>query len=290
MTFKASLRLLAAMAAFGPVAASAVTLVGLTSANELALIDTTNIAGAQRMAVTGLDAGDRFVGIDLRPGDNMIYGVTLSNKIYTLDTRSGAASFVSALDMHVIDPTLGYGVDFNPSADFAGGSSLRLVSSAGSNFAINVATGAVGNANSNIGSGITGVAYSNSKPNPTAAPVSTELYYIDASMDTLRMATTAFNNPTITTVGPLGVDSLKANGFELLPSGMAFAALNLDAGTSLTTGIYGIDLSTGQATLLGTYAGTLSGLTVSAVPEPGTYAMFVAGLLTVGFMGRRRVR
>jgi hypothetical protein len=37
----------------------------------------------------------------------------------------------------------------------------------------------------------------------------------------------------------------------------------------LSTGLYRIDLLNGQATLLRQYQGTLSGLTVSAVPEPG---------------------
>ena len=271
-----------------PLAAQAVTLVGLTSANELAMIDTGNIAGATRTAITGLAAGDRFVGIDLRPGDNRLYGVTLSNQIYAVDTRTGAATFVSALSAPVIDPTLAYGLDFNPSADFSGGSSLRLVSSAGSNFAINAQTGVVGNGASQIGAGFTGVAYSNSVPQPTMAPASTELYYIDTTTDTLRVATSAFNSPTITTIGALGVDALNANGFDLLPGGMAFAALNVDAGTSLVTGIYGIDISSGAATLLGTYNGTLSGLTVAAAPEPGTYGMVAAGLLAVGALARRR--
>ena len=120
-----------------------------------------------------------------------------------------------------------------------------------------------------------------------AAPASTALYYIDSSTDTLARAASAFNTPTITTVGALGVDVLKANGFDIA-NGRGYAALNVDAGTSLATGIYGIDLATGNATLLGTYNGTLSGLTVSAVPEPQTYAMLLAGLVAVGAMARRR--
>jgi hypothetical protein len=64
--------------------------------------------------------------------------------------------------------------------------------------------------------------------------------------------------------------------------------LNVDAGTSLTTGIYGINLGTGQASLIGTFNGTLSGLTVSAVPEPGSYALMLAGLAGVVALVRRR--
>ncbi len=267
--------------------AQAVTLVGLTSASQLARIDTADIAGATTTAITGLAMGDRLVGIDERPADGKLYGVSLSNKVYTVDATTGAATFVAALSAPVIQANLGYGIDFNPAADFAGGSSLRLVSSAGSNFAINAGTGVVGNAASNIGSGYTAVAYSNSMPMPTMAPASTALYYIDTNTDMLMMAPGAFNAPTIGPVGALGVDALKANGFDIT-NGMGYAALNLDAGTSLATGIYRVDLATGNAMLLGTYNGTLSGLTVSAVPEPQTLAMLLAGLVAVGAMAQRR--
>jgi hypothetical protein len=280
------------LAAFGAFSASAgaVNLVGITSANELARIDTGNIAAASRTAISGLDAGDRFVGIDLRPADNKVYGITLSNRIYTVDAASGAASFVANLSDPIVNPMLGYGIDFNPSADFAGASSLRFTSSAGSNFAINPTTGVVGNAMSNIGAGNTAVTYSNAAILPTMAPASTELYYINSDTDMLSVALTGFNAPTIMTVGALGVDVLKANGFELLASGQAFAALNVDGGTSLVTGIYGIDLASGAATLIGDYNGTLSGLTLAPIPEPGSIAMMLAGLAALGFVGRRRTR
>ncbi len=272
------------------VGAQAVTLVGITSQNQITLIDTANIAGATTATITGLAAGDRFVGIDLRPKDNKIYGVTLSNKVYTVDQSTGATSFVVALGSAVINPSLGYGIDFNPVADFGTGASLRLISSAGSNFAVNVANGVVGNQASNIGTGFTGAGYSNSNPLPSAAPASTALYYINSNTDSLMMASSAFNAPTIVNVGALGIDALKANGFEVLGNGMAYAALNVDDGSSLLTGLYSINLGTGAATLLGNYNGTLSGLTVSAVPEPESYALMLAGLLAVGGLVRRRQR
>jgi hypothetical protein len=284
-----SLRTALATAALLACASSqAVTLIGLNSQNQLSRIDTANIAGAMNMDITGLMTGDRLVGIDARPKDGKIYGVSLANQLYTVDEMTGAATWVTALSSPVIQANLGYGIDFNPVADFGTAASLRLVSSAGDNFAINAATGVVGNAANKIGMGYTAVGYSNSMLMPAAAPASTALYYIDSNTDTLAMAPSAFNTPTITTVGALGVDVLKANGFEVLGNGMAYAALNVDAGTSLATGIYSIDLGTGSATLIGTYNGTLSGLTVSAVPEPGTYAMMGLGLLGLAVLRRRR--
>jgi len=277
----------AALLTLAAATAQAVPLVGLTSSNQLARFDTANIAGATTVSITGLAAGDRFVGIDLRPANNLIYGVTLSNQIYTVNEFTGAATFVAALSSAVVSPTLGYGIDFNPVADFSGAASLRFVSSAGGNFAINANTGAVANAANPIAPGFSGVAYTNSVPLPGAAPASTALYYIDSNNDTLAIAPSAFNTPTITTVGSLGVDVLRANGFEILGNGQAFAALNADAGTSLTTGIYSINLGTGAATLLGTYNGTLSGLTVSAIPEPASYALMAAGLLALTRLRRR---
>ena len=272
-----------ALAAAG---AQAITLVGLTSANQLARIATTDIGGAITTAITGLAAGDRLVGIDLRPGDSKIYGISLSNKIYTVNEMTGAASQVAMLANPVIQPNLGYGIDFNPLADFNGAASLRLISSAGGNYAVNANTGAVTTATA-IASGYTAVAYTNSMPMPVVAPAAPALYYINTSSDMLMLAPGNFNNPSIAAVGALGVDALKANGFEIA-NGMGYAALNLDDGTSLATGIFGINLATGGATLIGTYNGTLSGLTVSAVPEPQTLALMLAGLVAVGALARRR--
>jgi hypothetical protein len=189
----------------------------------------------------------------------------------------------------VVQANLAYGLDFNPVADFNGAASLRLVSSAGGNYAVNASTGAVGNTASNIGGGFTGVAYTNSMPLPAMAPPGTALYYINSSSDMLMMAPASFNSPVITAVGALGVDVLKANGFDIA-NGMGYAALNVDDGSSLATGIYRIDLGTGAATLLGTYNGTLSGLTVSPVPEPQSLALMLAGIGVLGLVARRRTR
>src|ERR1700741_1603051 len=137
-----SLRTALAAAAFLACASpQAVPLIGLNSQNQISRIDTANIAGATNMDISGLMAGDRLVGIDTRPKDGKIYGVSLANQLYTVNEMTGAATWVATLSAPVIQANLGYGIDFNPVADFGTGASLRLVSSAGDNFAINAANG-----------------------------------------------------------------------------------------------------------------------------------------------------
>jgi len=121
----ASLRTALAAAVFLACAsAQAVTLIGLNSQNQLSRIDTANVAGAMNVDITGLAAGDRLVGIDTRPKDGKIYGVSLSNQLYTVNEMTGVASFVAALSAPVVQANLGYGIDFNPVADFVPVSSM----------------------------------------------------------------------------------------------------------------------------------------------------------------------
>lgn len=269
------------------ITAQAASLVALNSNNQIgifnsssAVIDTTTFN-----TITGDAAGESFVGIDLRPSNNQIYGISTSNKIYTIDATTGASTFVAALSSDIISSSKGYGLDFNPVADRTPNASLRLVSNTGDNYAINVLTGQVTVATS-IAAGFSGVAYTNSDPSSTTAPGSTGLYYINSSTDSVSFTGTGFNNPTLSDIGPLGYDVLSGNGFEILADGSAYAAFNWDDGL-LKTGLFSIDLATGQATQSGLFIGTINGLTVAAVPEPGTYAMLLAGLGMLGFAARR---
>lgn len=271
--------------------AHAVNLVALNSNNQIGVFDSASalVDSSTFNTITGDAAGESFVGIDLRPSNNLIYGISASNKIFTINANTGASTFVANLSSSIVSSSKGYGIDFNPVADRTPNASLRLISSAGDNYAINVATGAVTTATS-IASGYTGAAYTNSDPASSSAPASTGLYYLNSGNDTLGFAATGFNNPTITTIGALGVDALSANGFELLNNGTAFSAINYDDGL-LKTGLFTINLSTGLATESGRFIGTINGLTlasVSPVPETDKYAMMLAGLGLVSFIARRK--
>lgn len=296
--------------------ANAASLVGLTTDNSLAFFDSSNVAASSLVSIQGL-GGERLVGIDLRPTNNTIYGISNASNIYTLDTISGQATFVAGLRTvsgdvstpYSIRPDVGYGFDFNPLADFAGGASLRFINTFGDNLAVNVNTngtlaGVVGNTASNIGTGYSGAAYTNSSTSGSLG--STQLYYINSDTNTLSVHTpvagatgttpgASFNAPNIVTVGNLGlgagVDIVSADGFEIFSDGFAFAVLTIASGTGsrdLATNLYSINLQTGQATLAGLFNGTLRGLTAapSAVPVPAAAWLFGSALL--GLAGFRR--
>ena len=268
--------------------AQAVSLVAVTTDNRLTTFDSaTPSMLSPFVTITGVTAGARIVGIDTRPGDNKIYGVGTDNKLYTLDAATGMASVHSTLTGATIDPMLSYGIDFNPVADAAGGASLRLVTSAGNNYAVNANTGVVGNTASMIPMNYGGVAYTNSVKTP--APAATALYYIDFTSDKLFVTNGAFNAPTITEVGMLGLDTIGVYGFDILADGRAFATLT--SGITGQSGLYSIDLMTGSAMLMGEFGAAtplLAGMTAAPVPEAETYAMMLAGLGLVGWMARRR--
>ncbi|WP_236676751.1 DUF4394 domain-containing protein [Aquariibacter lacus] len=272
------------------------TLVALTTTNEIVKFNTAG--STQTVAISGLASGETLLGLDTRPTNGLTYAISNQNNLYTIDTTSGALSLVTALSGASFASTGGLGMDFNPQADFAGGASLRVTTAGGNNYAVNVNTGVVGNTASNIGPGYTAVAYTNSFPGtpPGSFPGTmpgdlTDLYYINTSTDTLQFAGAAFNSPMITTVGSLDLpfNVLSANGFEIVGGGPAFAVLNLDDGTG-ASGLYSINLATGDAVLRSNFAGTVNGLafTTAPVPEPETYALMIAGLGVVAYIGRRR--
>lgn len=267
--------------------AHAANLVAINSSNQIGVFNTNNIGDAIFTTISGDATGESFIGIDLRPSNNTVYGVTRSNKIYTIDAYNGNSTFVAALANPVVSASKSYGFDFNPVADIGGASSLRLISSTGENYAVNVNTGAVTLATSLI-PGFTGVSYTNSNANnPTTIPSSTALYYINSANDTLNVATTGFNNPSISIIGSLGIDILSANGFEIDANGIGYAAVNMDNGF-LKSELIRINTMTGRAEWVSTFNGTINGLTVAPVPEPETYAMMLAGLGILGISARRK--
>jgi hypothetical protein len=178
-------------------------LFGLTAKNQLVSFDPQVPGYAQTIAVTGVDG--TLVSIDLRPADGKLYGVSDTQKIYTLAVTPGQTqTTVSATLVSTITPNLldrgAIAIDFNPVPD-----RLRVVSSADQNLRINVDTGAIADGDPatagiqldtplafastdpNVGKNpnLRGIAYTNSvtpSPNPAGK---TTLYGIDPDLDIL---------------------------------------------------------------------------------------------------------
>jgi len=114
--------------------AKAADFVALTADNRLVAFNSDARRAAAPVAIRGIDGS--VLGIDVRPANGMLYALTSTSKLYTVDPRTGQATMVSQLDK----PWDGGGrsvVDFNPAAD-----RLRVMGMNGNSFRINVETGA----------------------------------------------------------------------------------------------------------------------------------------------------
>lgn len=231
-------------------------------------------------AISGLTAGDRLIGIDLRPANSLLYGVAQTGRIYSL-TTAGVASLVSTLSVPLSGAR--FGIDFNPVPD-----RLRIISTSDANLRANVATGVTvtDTAITRLGGGaidIVGTAYTNSVPGGPA-PASTVIYGIDSVSDSL-VTSGAPNGGVYSVVGGLGVGLTNANnvGFDI--SGRTGRAwLNIDSA------FYRVNLGTGATSFIDTIgAGPLIGIAATgAVPEPSTWMMMLAGFGIIGAAVRRR--
>lgn len=263
--------------------AAAVSLTGLDLQNNLIFFDsnTPNIVTG-KVAITGLQAGESLVGIDYRPATSGLFGVGSTNRVYSLNPTTGAATQIGA---SAFSPGLSgnaFGIDFNPVPDL-----IRVVSNSGQNARLSPVTGrqaanspdallafAAGDINAGKSPNIVATAYTNNK----AGVTSTTLYGIDPLLNILvRQGSLNFqagnpntpvspNTGQLFTVGALGVAfGTDQVGFDIFTENgvdTAFAT----AGSSL----YNIDLSTGLATLVGEVEGDPSLRGVAAVPEPTT--------------------
>jgi hypothetical protein len=204
------------------------------------------------VAITGLNSGETLLGIDFRPKDGLLYGITSGARIVTIDPATGAAAVKAALAADAADTTAPYAgiagtmfaVDFNPVAD-----RLRVIGDTGQNLRINVDTGATTTDGAINRSGaapmVTAAAYTNSYPGTT----STTLYDIDSASASLAMQNPP-NDGTLALVGPLRVTFAGDAGMDIAggANGLALAALRAGAGGP--SSLYRIDLATGAAVLV----------------------------------------
>jgi Domain of unknown function (DUF4394) len=286
--------------------AASIQLVGLADNNTLVVFNSGNTNKTKTVGITGITGN--LVGIDFRPADSKLYGVTDDNRIYTIDSTTGTAQLV--MNSPTVPFTLdgnSFGVDFNPVPD-----RLRVVSDANQNLRLNQNTGGIAinpdgtqaidvplayapdDPNAGQNPNIVAAAYTNN----FAGTTTTTLFDIDSDLDILVRqgginvppGTPSPNGGQLRTIGQLGIDFGEKGGLDIFSSdgqNTAFAA----SGSTL----YSIDLNTGAATTLGTIgngSSNIVGLAAArSVPEPGTVSSLVV-LGSVAFLGRffRRVQ
>ncbi|HKC84598.1 MAG TPA: DUF4394 domain-containing protein [Blastocatellia bacterium] len=214
------------------------------------------------VAITGLGQSETLVGIDFRPRNKQLYGVSSASRIYTINISTGAAAAVGTAAFTPALNGTAFGVDFNPVPD-----RFRVTSDADQNLRLNQNDGTVaatdttltyptGDANAGANPNLVGVGYTNDFDGAT----STTLYGIDSNLDILVRqgsvggAPDSPNNGRLTTIGPLGVNTTDQVGFDITaPNDMAFASLTPMGASS--SSLYSINLNTGAATLIGVIGG-----------------------------------
>jgi hypothetical protein len=280
-----------------PAAAGAETLFGLTDDNRIVSFNARNPGTTiSSGAISGIAAGDRLIGLDLRAVDRKLYTMGTSGTIYRLEpvalgfNGSGTINGFNAVNLGAVSTRLtgsSFGFDFNPVPD-----RLRVISDSNQNLRLNPLVSPPGTItdtpvtlNGTQGIDLLAVAYTNNLPGAT----STVLYGLDARTGSLVRALNANAGTYVSTnlagnpFASLGLtlDNSMAVGFDI-SGGTGAAYFNR------FNDLYSLDLASGTPTLLGRFAGgNLVGLTAGAVPEPAQWLTMLCGFAMVGVVRRR---
>jgi hypothetical protein len=220
--------------------------------NNLQIFNFRNPSAAVSKAITGLQAGEKILGIDMRPATGQLYALGSSSRLYTINMSSGAATMVGSMPFATLLDGSSFGFDFNPVVD-----RIRVVSNTGQNLRLNPADGTVAAVDMPLNPGtpmISSAAYTNN----FAGATSTVLYDIDPLTDKLYKQLPP-NDGTLVEVGSLQLDVINDNGFDIGgTSNMAYALLP----TIGSAKIYSINLSTGVATPIADFPNAISGFAI----------------------------
>ena len=214
--------------------------------------------------ISGLPGTEALLAIDFRPSTGGLYALGVSNRLYVIDPVSGAATPVGPGSAFTLAGR-SFGFDFNPVVDL-----IRVTSDQDQNIRLNPNTGALaatdtnlayatGDPNAGQNPNVVGSAYTNN----VAGATETTLYDIDSTLHVLVKQNPP-NSGALSTVGPLGVNTRDAVGFDISPTtGVAYASLIADPPppspegvTAPNAALYIINLATGAATAVGPISDT----------------------------------
>ena len=259
MCARAAVAVLAGGVAAGALAApgEAATLAALQDGQSIVWIDTDKM---KAVGSVKLEGGARLIGMDVRPADNKLYGVTADGWIVTIDAGTGKWQQKSQIT-EKLPAGATFSVDFNPAAD-----RLRVVSSTGMSLRINVEDGktivdgqlkyADADANKGKQPRVTAAAYSNS----FAGTKETALYDVDAANGTfVRQAPP--NDGILNTLGSLSVKTDGPVAFDIWSDGKGGNTGWLLAGGML----YSLDIANGGTKPVGKIAGVNGKITDIAI-------------------------
>jgi len=202
------------------------------------------------LSLSGIAAGERLVGLDVRPATGQLFGLGSLGRIYLVNPTTGQAAPVGSGPFAPALAGTGFGFDFNPVPD-----AIRITSEADQNLRVSPTTGqtlgvdtalayAAGDRLAGRNPSVTASAYTNS----VAGATSTQLYGIDTEANALVVQDPP-NAGTLRSVGDaegLGVDVGEPTGFDVSPAGnVGYAALRAAAGG--ISNLHRIDLATGRA-------------------------------------------
>ncbi|NJS38803.1 MAG: DUF4394 domain-containing protein [Rhodobacteraceae bacterium] len=228
--------------------AAAETAIALAGDRTLLTIDTATAAVTATVEVQGVTG---LLGIDLRPGNGMLYGVTDAQAIVQIDPATGVVTEVATMATPLPLADTPVIVDFNPAAD-----RLRYMTGT-TNHRVNPDTGEV-----TVDGSLAYVAedmHAGEAPNIVAAaytnsygkPEKTAMFNIDATISGL-IQQTAPNDGTLAAIGKLGPVLEGPVGFDV---GTTADGTNT-AWLAANGGLHTVDLATGAVTQSWTLTGT----------------------------------
>lgn len=247
----------------GPVAVEAVTIYGVTTTNTLLTFDSATPGTTTSVAITGLQAGENVLGIDLRPSTGQLYALGSTSRLYTINPATGAATQVGSGTFSPALSGTSFGFDFNPVVD-----RIRVVSDADQNFRLNPDTGAVvatdtnlayasGDPNFGTNPNVVALAYTNNFSGATT----TTLFGIDSNLDIALIQGSPDGTPIspntgqlftalpLFTAGPVLVNTSDAVGFDFSgPPTVGY--LSLTPITGAASSLYTVGAA--ELTLVGT--------------------------------------
>jgi hypothetical protein len=276
------------VSATNPVAADGSIVTAIINGTQLAQFAST-AAGVATVAnvgtITGLATGDSIVDIDFRPSTatqptpaagtpaaptGMLYGFSTLGILYSISPSALTATPITLVADTAVPPLRGakgvdftgvlgtnFGIDFNPVPD-----RLRVVSNQNQDLRINVVTGlALVDNDINLSGPIAPNVFASAYTNPfvpalippnVVVPPTTILFDLDLSTSTLQRQDPA-NGGVLTQVGRLDpIFTFTQTGeFDITggENGLVLGVLQRTGATQ--SSLYRIDLTTGQATLIG---------------------------------------